>query len=61
MADFIICAHLHDVLYTFSDGPGGQGKDQAHVQIDLGGLKVHLQTLEVLSPSSVQITWTVSM
>ncbi|XP_077064798.1 roundabout homolog 2 [Siphateles boraxobius] len=40
------------------DGPDGQGKDQAHVQIDLGGVKVRLQTLEVLSPSSVQITWT---
>ncbi|XP_073778999.1 uncharacterized protein isoform X2 [Danio rerio] len=40
------------------DGPEGQGKDQAHVQMDLGGVKVRLQTPEVLSPTSVQITWT---
>lgn len=43
------------------DGPEGQGKDQAHVQMDLGGVKVRLQTPEVLSPTSVQITWTVSV
>ncbi|XP_016123947.1 roundabout homolog 2 [Sinocyclocheilus grahami] len=40
------------------DGPEGQGKDQAHVQMDLGGIKVRLQTPKVLSPTSVQITWT---
>uniref|UniRef100_A0A8C1E288 Roundabout, axon guidance receptor, homolog 3 (Drosophila) n=1 Tax=Cyprinus carpio carpio TaxID=630221 RepID=A0A8C1E288_CYPCA len=40
------------------DGPEGQGTDQAHVQMDLGGVKVRLQTPKVLSPTSVQITWT---
>ncbi|XP_052472938.1 roundabout homolog 2-like isoform X4 [Carassius gibelio] len=40
------------------DGPEGQGKDQAHVQMDLGGVKVRLQTPKVLNPTSVQITWT---
>ncbi|XP_051963240.1 roundabout homolog 2 isoform X2 [Xyrauchen texanus] len=40
------------------DGPEGQVKEQGHMQMDLGGVKVHLQTLEVLSPTSVQITWT---
>ncbi|XP_051520766.1 roundabout homolog 2-like isoform X2 [Myxocyprinus asiaticus] len=40
------------------DGPEDQVKEQGHMQMDLGGVKVHLQTLEVLSPTSVQITWT---
>ncbi|XP_042595988.1 roundabout homolog 2-like [Cyprinus carpio] len=42
------------------DGPEGQGTgtDQAHVQMDLGGVKVRLQTPKSLSPTSVQITWT---
>uniref|UniRef100_A0A8C1T7Z9 Roundabout guidance receptor 3 n=1 Tax=Cyprinus carpio TaxID=7962 RepID=A0A8C1T7Z9_CYPCA len=40
------------------DGAEGQGKDQAHVQMDLGGVKVRLQTPKVLNPTSVQITWT---
>uniref|UniRef100_A0A8C1NLL8 Roundabout guidance receptor 3 n=1 Tax=Cyprinus carpio TaxID=7962 RepID=A0A8C1NLL8_CYPCA len=40
------------------DGPKGQGKDQAHVQMDLGGVKVRLQSPKILNPTSVQITWT---
>uniref|UniRef100_A0A8C2IQ49 Roundabout guidance receptor 3 n=1 Tax=Cyprinus carpio TaxID=7962 RepID=A0A8C2IQ49_CYPCA len=40
------------------DGAEGQGKDQAHVQMDLGGVKVRLQSPKVLNPTSVQITWT---
>uniref|UniRef100_A0A8C1NK90 Roundabout guidance receptor 3 n=1 Tax=Cyprinus carpio TaxID=7962 RepID=A0A8C1NK90_CYPCA len=34
------------------------GKDQAHVQMDLGGVKVRLQSPKILNPTSVQITWT---
>uniref|UniRef100_A0A8C2IP18 Roundabout guidance receptor 3 n=1 Tax=Cyprinus carpio TaxID=7962 RepID=A0A8C2IP18_CYPCA len=33
-------------------------QDQAHVQMDLGGVKVRLQSPKVLNPTSVQITWT---
>ncbi|XP_057206897.1 roundabout homolog 2-like isoform X2 [Triplophysa rosa] len=40
------------------DGPEGQGTDQGPLQMDLGGVKVHLQTPEVLSTNSVQVTWT---
>ncbi len=61
MAVFMVCAHQHNFVCTFSDVPEGQGKDQAHVQMNLGGVKVHLQTPKVLSPTSVQITWIVSI
>ncbi|XP_051535583.1 roundabout homolog 2-like isoform X2 [Myxocyprinus asiaticus] len=40
------------------DGPEGQVKEQGHLQMDLEGVKVYLQTPEILSPTSVQITWT---
>ncbi|XP_056612872.1 roundabout homolog 2 isoform X1 [Triplophysa dalaica] len=40
------------------DGQEDQGTDQGPLQMDLGGVKVHLQTPDVLSTNSIRVTWT---
>uniref|UniRef100_A0A8C2BBQ8 Roundabout, axon guidance receptor, homolog 3 (Drosophila) n=1 Tax=Cyprinus carpio TaxID=7962 RepID=A0A8C2BBQ8_CYPCA len=49
---------ISEPVRTQGESSFGVGTDQAHVQMDLGGVKVRLQTPKVLSPTSVQITWT---